>query len=297
MPKNYDTNPLNNDFADRAQEQFGQTARPTQPPSEMNTQNLYEESQTRRFNPQTPPNNQPSAPYFPENLPNQHGQQNSNQQHFGQHQQQGAPPNFGQPNFNQPPYGQQNQSHQTNYGQPNFGQQYQTPPNPNFTNNQNNFNNYGNFNQQQYNGQMFGGQKNGVSAKAAEHRTPPTMRTVNGIGLPENIVSIISYLPYGFGIFASLAVLFLSARSETRVRFHAAQALTMHFLWVISIMTLELIDDFISLAGLLNNLVQYGFILLMIFACVRVWQGKSFHIQQLDDVTDWLESKIYINRT
>src|SRR5690348_1685748 len=50
-------------------------------------------------------------------------------------------------------------------------------------------------------------------------------RKVDKVGLPENVLTAVPYLPWYIGLVAGLLILFLVPRSEGKVRFHAAQGL------------------------------------------------------------------------
>ncbi len=118
-------------------------------------------------------------------------------------------------------------------------------------------------------------------------------RKVAKIGLPENILTALPYLPY-VGLGAGLIELLLVPKSETKVRFHAAQGLAAHLaIWII-----------ISILGGISNIPGFGVtsagngifqvvttIMLIIFA-FKAWKGKPVHIESVDSLTEWLEEKI-----
>ena len=56
---------------------------------------------------------------------------------------------------------------------------------------------------------------------------PPSSRTVAGIGIPENFALVLPYAPFYIGIVGALLELLFVPRTETRVRFHAAQGLAL----------------------------------------------------------------------
>src|SRR5262249_15827252 len=53
-------------------------------------------------------------------------------------------------------------------------------------------------------------------------------RRVEKIGLPENILTAVPYIPITLGMIAGLVLLLLLPKSEPKVRFHAAQGLAAH---------------------------------------------------------------------
>ena len=117
---------------------------------------------------------------------------------------------------------------------------------------------------------------------------------VEKIGLPENILTAVPYIPVFFGAVAGFLILFLVPRSEPKVRFHAAQALAAH----IAIFFISLILGGIgSLPGLGmassgNTIFQIVTTIMLIIFAIKAWQGKPVHIESVDDLTEWLEDKI-----
>ncbi len=53
-------------------------------------------------------------------------------------------------------------------------------------------------------------------------------RKVAKIGLSENVLTAVPYIPWYIGMVAGLLILLLVPKSETKVRFHAAQGLAAH---------------------------------------------------------------------
>lgn len=115
---------------------------------------------------------------------------------------------------------------------------------------------------------------------------------VEKIGLPENIVTAIPYIPFWIGLIAGLIILFLVPKSEPKVRFHAAQGLAAH-------LAIFIIAAILSGIGSVTNIGNAGgtifgivtTIMLIIFA-IKAWQGKPVHIESVDDLTEWLDDKI-----
>ena len=144
--------------------------------------------------------------------------------------------------------------------------------------------------------QAFSGQANAadlsVSDAAQKLILPPTSRQILGLGLPENIAMILPYLPLQLGAIAAVIELLFVARSETRVRFHAAQGLALHLAsWILTAILAAFggILPFASINGrILTALITVYFII----SLIRVWKGKPNHIEMLDDVTDFLNDKI-----
>lgn len=131
-----------------------------------------------------------------------------------------------------------------------------------------------------------------VSSAAQKLILPPTSRRVLGLGLPENIAMLLPYLPLTMGAIAGVIILFLSSRTETRVRFHAAQGLALHLAtWIIGLI-LAAVGEFMPFGDMPRNLFSLAYIVFFIICMVRVWKGKPNHIEALDDITDFLNEKI-----
>ena len=119
----------------------------------------------------------------------------------------------------------------------------------------------------------------------------PGSNTVSGLGIPERWAVIFPYLPFYLAIVAAILELVFVPRTETRVRFHAAQALALQ----IGITAISMLLTFGGLlsgrftgAGLFNSA---SFVFLII-AMIRVWKGKSLVIPPLDEPRKWLDEKI-----
>src|SRR5438874_9936770 len=59
-------------------------------------------------------------------------------------------------------------------------------------------------------------------------KAPSSTRVVPGLNLPENVTLALAYAPFFIGAVGAALELFLTPRTETRARFHAAQALALH---------------------------------------------------------------------
>lgn len=133
---------------------------------------------------------------------------------------------------------------------------------------------------------------NSVSSAVQSIVLPPTSRPILGLGLPENIAMILPYLPFTLGAIAAVIELLFVSRTETRVRFHAAQGLALHIAsWVIGVF-LTFIGEFLFFGNVGGRIFQATVTIFFIISIVRVWQGKANHIEALDDVTDFLNEKI-----
>jgi uncharacterized membrane protein len=117
-------------------------------------------------------------------------------------------------------------------------------------------------------------------------------RKVANVGLPENIMVALPYLPFYIGLIASIVELLLVPRSETKVRFHAAQGLAAH---VAILIVSAILNGASHITGLANaGSIIFGLVatIMMIVFAVKAWRGKPVHIESVDDLTNWLDEKI-----
>jgi uncharacterized membrane protein len=114
---------------------------------------------------------------------------------------------------------------------------------------------------------------------------------VEGLGIQERWAVFIPYLPFWLGIVGAVVELLMVPRSESRVRFHASQALTLQL--VITALSMLLgglgfITGHMTGAGLF----RFASFVLLVIAMLRVFKGKSFVIPLLDEPRKWLDEKI-----
>jgi len=120
---------------------------------------------------------------------------------------------------------------------------------------------------------------------------PPTSRSIAGLGIPENVALVLPYVPFYIGIVAAALELLLVPRTETRVRFHAAQGLALQ----LAMLAISLMLGFIgSIAGsrLGGTLFWLASLIFLIVSIIRVWKGETHHIAPLDEATGWLYERI-----
>ncbi len=120
----------------------------------------------------------------------------------------------------------------------------------------------------------------------------PTARKVAGLNLPENLMMIAPYFPFAIGLVAAVIELLLTPRSETRIRFHAAQGLAIHFAVLAVSTLLGMIANFSGLAEAGNFIFFCMSTIYLIYAMHRISRGFAFHLETIDDATNWLEEKI-----
>ena len=116
-------------------------------------------------------------------------------------------------------------------------------------------------------------------------------RKVAKIGLPENILTMLPYIPFHVGLIAGIIELFIVPKSEAKVRFHAAQGVAAHLAIIVISWILHSIG---GLTGMEFGNTIFGIVatvMLIIFA-IKAYQGKPIHIEAVDDLTNWLEDKI-----
>lgn len=120
----------------------------------------------------------------------------------------------------------------------------------------------------------------------------PTNRKVAAVGIPENILMILSYAPFYIGLIASILQLLFVPQSETKVRFHAAQGMAVHAAILAVTILLGIIDNFTGWAKLGGAIFSVAACVFLIITMVKVWQGKPVHFESLESLTNWLSEKI-----
>lgn len=120
-------------------------------------------------------------------------------------------------------------------------------------------------------------------------QTEDISRRVDKIGMPENILTALCYVPAWIGLVVGLVVLLVAPKSEAKVRFHAAQGLAAHIAIFIISFILKNIGGVADVGNWIFLLVTS--IMLIIFA-IKAWRGKPVHIEPVDDLTEWLEEFI-----
>ena len=117
-------------------------------------------------------------------------------------------------------------------------------------------------------------------------------RKVEKIGLPENVMTALPYIPWFIGMIAGLLILFLVPKSEAKVRFHAAQGLAAHVAILIVSAILGFVGNVTSVAEVGNVAFQIITTVMLLIFAFKAWKGKPIHIESIDDLTNWLEDKI-----
>jgi len=118
----------------------------------------------------------------------------------------------------------------------------------------------------------------------------PSSHHVRGLGIPEKWAAMLPYAP-GIGIIASLVELFVVARPEVRVRFHAAQALALHIA-IMLLSTILGVVGTISGSDFGSNLFRTVATVFLVISMIRVWRGEPHQIAPLAEPALWFNRHI-----
>jgi uncharacterized membrane protein len=141
-----------------------------------------------------------------------------------------------------------------------------------------------------YNGQYV--PANYQAAGPAEVVDTSSSRKVEKIGLPENVLTAVPYIPWYLGMVAGIILLLLLPKSETKVRFHAAQGLAAHIGILIVSMVLGIIGNITDVADVGQFIFQLVTSIMLVVFALKAWKAKPVHIESIDALTNWLEEKI-----
>lgn len=117
-------------------------------------------------------------------------------------------------------------------------------------------------------------------------------RKVAKIGLPENIVTALPYLPWMLGLIAGVILLIVVPRTEPKVRFHAAQGLAAHAAILAVATILGIVGNVSDFADIGNAVFSIVMTVMLIIATIKAFRGKPVHIESVDSLTNWFEQKI-----
>lgn len=117
-------------------------------------------------------------------------------------------------------------------------------------------------------------------------------RKVSKIGLPENILVALPYVPFFIGLIGGLLELFFVPKSEQKVRFHAAQGVAAHIAILVISAILGGMSHVTRLADTGDSVFNVVSTVILLVFVVKAYQGKPIHIEFVDDLTNWLEDKI-----
>jgi uncharacterized membrane protein len=114
---------------------------------------------------------------------------------------------------------------------------------------------------------------------------------VAGLGISERWALILPYLPFWLAIVAAVAELLLVPRTESKVRFHAAQGMALQIV-ITAITMLLTFAGFASGRWTGSGLFQLASSIFLVIGMIRVWKGKPFHVAPLDEPRKLLDEKI-----
>lgn len=117
-------------------------------------------------------------------------------------------------------------------------------------------------------------------------------RKVEKLGLAENIAIALPYIPWYIGLIAGIVLLIMLPRSETKVRFHAAQGLAAHVGILLVTFILGAIGNATDVADIANGIFQLVTSIMLIIFAIKAWKGKPVHIESIEDLTNWFDEKI-----
>lgn len=141
----------------------------------------------------------------------------------------------------------------------------------------------------------FDGSNAPSNFQTAQFKAEPenaSKRTVSKVGLPENILTALPYIPFYVGLIAGILILLFVPKSETKVRFHAAQGLAVHVGILIVNSILNGVGHITDLADLGNMIFSLTTFIMLVVWTIKAWKGKPVHVESVDDLTNWLEEKI-----
>jgi uncharacterized membrane protein len=120
----------------------------------------------------------------------------------------------------------------------------------------------------------------------------PINRKIDKVGLPENVLVALPYLPWGIGLVAGFIELLIVPSSEPKVRFHAAQGLALNLGILLVSFILGVVVRFSDWADFGSWLFGIAMTILSIYWAYKAYKGEPVHIESVDDLTNWLEEKI-----
>jgi uncharacterized membrane protein len=140
-----------------------------------------------------------------------------------------------------------------------------------------------------FNGSHYSPGQHAPMGFAADHSIS---RKVEGLGLPENILVAAPYFPWYLGMVAGILILLMVPKSETKVRFHAAQGLAAHIGILIVTTILGLVGNVTGFAQAGNVIFQIVTTIMLLVFAFKAWKGRPVHIESVDSLTNWLDEKI-----
>lgn len=124
----------------------------------------------------------------------------------------------------------------------------------------------------------------------------PINRKVDKVGLPENVLVALPYLPWGIGLIAGIIELLIVPNSENKVRFHAAQGLALNLSIIALTFVLGMVGNFSDWADVGNGIFQVAMTICSVFWAIRAYQGKPILLESIEEQTNWLEENIRLSK-
>lgn len=117
-------------------------------------------------------------------------------------------------------------------------------------------------------------------------------RQVSKVGLPENIMTAVPYIPFYLGMVAGILILLFLPKSEAKVRFHAAQGLAAHVAVLVVSTILGVLSQVTDFADFGSSIFSVVTMVVLIIFAFKAWKGRPVHIESIEELTSWLEEKI-----
>ena len=143
--------------------------------------------------------------------------------------------------------------------------------------------------QQPFNGQFVPAVAQNVNVSTTDGSIH---RKVERLGLPENVLTAVPYIPWFLGLVAGILLLLLTPKSEQKVRFHAAQGVAAHIGILIVTTILGVLDNVTDIADIGSFIFTLVTSIMLVIFALKAWQGKPVHFESIEDLTNWLEEKI-----
>lgn len=119
-------------------------------------------------------------------------------------------------------------------------------------------------------------------------------RKVDKVGLPENVLVALPYLPWGIGLIAGFIELLIVPKTEPKTRFHAAQGLALNIGILMISFILGIVDNFADWVSIGSGIFGIVMTILSVYWAYKAYKGEPIHIEAVDDLTNWLEEKVKI---
>jgi uncharacterized membrane protein len=117
-------------------------------------------------------------------------------------------------------------------------------------------------------------------------------RNIAGLGIPERYANVAAYAPFYIGLVVSIIELLLVPRSESRTRYHAAQALGLHLVFLAVGFVLGILGGIGGGVRVGAALFSFAAIAFLIYSMIKVWNGDQHRLAPLADVTRFLDERV-----